>query len=205
MNKKISIFAIFTSLVGVQTAFAQNPNNLAKCTGITDQVQRIACFDAATQKLKPTKTKVISNGKWKIERHVSAMDDSRTVIASVEASNTFWAWPNKTIRPILAMRCQEGKKNVYIVTQTSAAVEGEPDHVHIKLRFDQGEAAEWISVESTDNQALFVQDVNGFLAQISGKSTMLMGFTPFNSSPVIFNFNVKGLDPTLAEIRRVCD
>lgn len=193
----------FGASITAASAQTQFPG-LGKCVLIEDSVQRLACFDATTQSLRPAKTVAKGAGKWKMERTTSKIDDSRTIVASVDANSQIHAWPGKVTKPILVLRCMEGVQSAFFVVGMAADVENDPGVVHIKLRLDQDEAQEWRSTESTDKEALFVSDAKKLMDSIAGKSKLLLGFTPFNSQPVLTSFDIKGVEKAITEIQSTC-
>lgn len=205
-HKIAAISVLFVAVVSASaSASAQiTPNTLAKCAQIENSLDRLTCFDSATQGLRSAKGSTKGSGRWKIERTVSKMDDSKTIVASVIADSDIRAWLGKVYRPVFVLRCMEGKQSAYFVVGTASAVESDPYYVTIKVRMDQQEAQEIRATESTDKEALFLIEPKRFFSELKDKSKLLLGFTPFNSSPVLASFDIRGVEPVVEEIKKEC-
>lgn len=199
--------ALFTALVLATTftAHAQSPDGaLQKCVGIENSVQRLACFDAATKSFRSSTSTQRGSGRWKFEREISRIDDSKTFIASVDANEKISGWPGKVVRPTLVLRCMEKQMSVYIITGMAAQVESDVDRVSLTFRLDQDQPFDWRAIESTDREALFLRDAEALMDKLNGKRKLLFRFTPFNSSPALVSFDITGVEKPLAELKGIC-
>lgn len=73
------------------------------------------------------------------------------------------------------------------------------------MRFDQEEAQTLITSESTDGEALFFRDPVGIIADMLQHDEMVFGFTPFNASPVVTTFDLRGLAEVIQPLQGACD
>lgn len=164
-----------------------------------------------------------STDKWKVSTSRSPMDDSQTVVLSVDSDDMVQG-PLGEVRPTLIVRCKEKKTAVYVVTGMAAKIEegidGGPSDSHkVRLRLDDGPASYDSWGESTDHKVLFAGDVvydsNGHFSEISGGAalfakklasakTLSFEFTPFNGNPQAVRFDIRGLDTHLAEVAEPC-
>lgn len=160
------------------------------------------------------------------------MDDSKTVVVALDSENTAEG-PLGAVRPSLIVRCQQKKTQVYVVTGMAATVEedidgGPRDSHKVGLRLDDGPAKYDSWGESTDHKALFASDliwgeqwdsligmnapkvvaysggVVEFAKKLAGASKLTFQFTPFDGSPQVAQFDVRGLNPHLHKIAEAC-
>ena len=134
----------------------------------------------------------------------SSMDDSPTVTFHLQAENQIQVWLG-TKQPSLIVRCHERGTDVYMVTGTAAHVEyGAMDSATVQVRFDDAAATKQRWNESTDNEALFAPQPVAFARRIAKSNRLRLGFTPFNASPVVVEFDVRGFDQHIGEIAKAC-
>ena len=72
------------------------------------------------------------------------------------------------------------------------------------VAFNEGSATVELWSDSLDKQALFAPDGAVLTRQIAGSHTMRFRFTPYNASPVVVQFDVKGFDKLIGSVTRVC-
>jgi type VI secretion system protein VasI len=161
--------------------------------------------------------------KWHLAESHSPMDDSKTEVLRVDAEEQIHG-PLGAITPSLVLRCKEKKTDVYIETGMAASIEegidGGPSDFHkVRLRLDDIPASYESWGESTDHKALFARDIiledqanivamNGgamTLAKTLAKAkTLTFEFTPFDGSPQVMHFDLRGLDSHLNKVAEAC-
>lgn len=127
----------------------------------------------------------------------------RSIAFEVASRNETPVWM-KTVRPVLVVRCIKGRTDVFVVTDSPAAMESQDeDHtVRISIDGDVGRSERW--PDSTEHDALFAPNGIAFAAQLRQARTFRFGYTPHNASPVVAHFDVTGLGDKLAGARAVC-
>ncbi len=134
----------------------------------------------------------------------SAMDDSPTVVFSLEAENEIQGWLAKKT-PTLIVRCLERKTDVYVVTGMAANPEYGLFQEHtVQIRFDDAKAFKERWGASTDNEALFAPSPIRLARQVAKAHTMRFRFTPFNASPAVIVFDVRGFDKHIGLVSKTC-
>src|SRR3990172_1720017 len=109
------------------------------CGGIASVSERVNCYDNLQKKYGGTPADLSApKTGWTFSRSKSPIDDTETIILTRKADSLINGWPDKSIRPILVMRCQEGKTEVYVNTGMAALVES-GSGVTITVRFDKEE------------------------------------------------------------------
>jgi predicted nucleic acid-binding Zn ribbon protein len=160
--------------------------------------------------------------KWRVTEGRSPMDDSKEVVLKLDAQDQIEG-PLGPVRPSLIVRCKEKKTDVYVVTGMAADIEtdfeGGPKSSHtVRVRLDSNPPMTLGWYESTDNKALFAEDmvwdeqtkswdnraVIEFAEKLAGANTMTFEFTPFNGNPQIATFVVQGLRVHLPKVAEAC-
>jgi type VI secretion system protein VasI len=149
--------------------------------------------------------------KWHVTEEQSPMDDSKTVVLALESDDEMHG-PLGAFRPSLIVRCQEKKTEVYVATGMAASVEGHgeysiaPEDSHtVRTRLNDAVASTEYWYESTDQKALFTErDSIEFAKALTGAMTFTFQFTPFDGSPQVTRFDVRGLDPHLHKVAEAC-
>ncbi len=151
-----------------------------------------------------TSTQIANNGKWQITTGKSDFDDSTTVVLSLVAENSIQAWLS-TPTPNLIVRCQEKKLAIYVDVRTQINVEyGLNDAATVRVRFDNSPSTDLIADESTDGEGLFFRSPYDILWLIGNSSRMVFGFTPFNASPVVATFDLRGFTNIMKPLNQSC-
>jgi len=110
----------------------------------------------------------------------------------------------KRVRPVLTVRCARRAIEVFVVTNSPAAIEGNSRNHTVKLSFDGREPVESMWEHSVDHDALFAPNGGAMLRQIAGARTMSFTFAPFNAPPATVSFNIEGFDAHRKSARRLC-
>jgi Type VI secretion system VasI, EvfG, VC_A0118 len=147
--------------------------------------------------------------KWQVKEDRSPMDDSKTVMLILDSDDLVHG-PLESRKPSLIVRCKEGKTDVYVMTGMPTKIEedfdGGPSENHtVRTRFDAGEPAiDHFWRESTDHKALFVLDGVDYARQLAAVGTFTFEFTPFDGSPQVARFDLRGLNTHLGQIASAC-
>ena len=146
--------------------------------------------------------------KWKISIGRSPMDDSRTVVLTLDSEDQIQGLLG-AVKPSLIVRCKEKKTDVYVATGMAASIEedfdgGPAEHHTVKTRLDNAPAIAWYWYESTDHKALFSGGGPEFAKELTRADTLTFQFTPFDGSPQVARFDIRGLDPHLHKVAEAC-
>ncbi len=132
-----------------------------------------------------------------------ASDGSKTVTFALEADDEVRVWM-KRVRPTLAVRCLARDIEAYVVTDSASSIESSSDRHTVRIAFDGSgfTTEQWL--DSGDHRELFAADGQAFARRLAKAGGMRFGFTPFNASPVIVHFDVRGFAGPLEEITQTC-
>ena len=167
---------------------------------------------ASSRSHKPDAPQVVQASppdKWHVTEQKSPMDDSKPVVLALDSEDEVQG-PLGASRPKLMIRCQEGKTESYVVTGMAANIEvssdGGPSEYHsVRVRFDDAPPQQFgLWSESTDHKALFIGNGQALAKELSKASSFTFQFTPFDGSPQVAQFDVRGLDPHLHKVAEAC-
>ena len=119
------------------------------------------------------------------------------------ARNETQVWM-KTVRPLLVVRCVNGRTDAFVFTDSPAAMEAQDEDHAVRISFDgdEGRTERW--PDSSEHDALFAPDGTAFAARLKQARTLRFGYTPHNSSPVVAHFDLPGLGHKLAAAPAAC-
>lgn len=144
-------------------------------------------------------------GKWRVSTSISELDDSTTVVLSLDAENYVQGWLDNAL-PRLILRCKEKEINAYVNLGTQPEVEyGLYDAATVRVRFDQGEAVTMTANESTKGDALFFQNPVEMIELMLQSKEMVFEFTPFNANPAVTTFDLRGLESVITPLKQSCE
>lgn len=154
--------------------------------------------------ISPTRSPRVAGDGWQVERTTSPMDGSKTITLTLPSENQVQAWLEQET-PTLVIRCQERKTEVYIVTGTAASVEyGTGTHT-VRLRFDRANPVTEHWSASTDDKGLFAPSGRQLAGHLAKTDTLTFEFTPFDESPAVARFNLKGIAEHIGEVGQACE
>jgi len=187
-------------------AYGQEILLLGKCAGLSDDIQRLSCFDQLTEELGVEGDAQYSekDTNWSVSVSVSPIDDSKNVVLQRIAENDFSGWL-KQYRGSLVLRCKENSTDAYVVTGIQANPEyGSIDEVTATIRYDKDRAINIKMKGSTDGEALFFKRPIAEIKKMMSRKQMLFKFTPFNASPTMAVFLLTGLSESIKDLRWSC-
>lgn len=188
------------------SVFADTNTDIARCAAESNGIKRLERFDSLSKRLgvASPKTSTATASKWRINKETSRIDDSTNVFVSLDADSSVSGWPRKTYTPSLILRCKEKKTEAYIVTGMSPQVEYGTDGATVTLRFDKEKATKYHTSKATDGEALLFGQSIGLIKKMLQHSTLLFQFVPFNSSPAMTTFDLRGLSEAAKPLRDTC-
>lgn len=116
----------------------------------------------------------------------------RGIAYELAARNETQVWM-KVVRPVLVVRCVQGRTDAFVFTDSAASMEAQDEDHTVRISFD-GEAVRterW--PDSSAHDALFAPEGARFAAELMKAATLRFGYTPHNAAPVVAHFDVTGL------------
>lgn len=195
---------LFTFIVGFTavTHGADLEKQVAKCSAIKGDLERLECFDKLAKNRGLAGPKVVSNpagksGKWEVQTKVNPIDDSKTVALVLKSDNAKSQWGKPVV---LIMRCQSNTTDLYIGWGTYLGSEAS-----VLTRVGSKEARKTPWSLSTDSQATFFpRSPIGFIKELMETDKFVAQITPYNESPVTAVFDISGLSEAIVPLRETC-
>lgn len=142
--------------------------------------------------------------KWTLTSQLRwARDGSKAIGYELDAENEVSVWM-KRVRPTLAVRCLARQIEVFVVTDSAASIEPVTDRHTVHVSLDgAGELTEqWL--DSADHRELFSPNGAALASGIAEAQSMRFQFTPFNSSSVAVEFDVRGFAGPFKSVSKMC-
>ena len=130
-------------------------------------------------------------------------DDRRDVAFELPAQNRVPVWM-KLVQPSLIVRCIANRPEVFVFTDTAAAIEPESDHRAVRVSFDDESPVAERWMDSMDHNGLFAPDGAGYLDRLLRARMLRFEFTPHNAAPVEVHFDVTGLSDLVGPVAKKC-
>lgn len=126
-----------------------------------------------------------------------------SIVFELPAERDVAVW-NRRVLPVLTIRCYAGTTEVFVLTHSAAAMDGNDGTHAVRLAFDTNadEPARWVASEEYD--ALFAPDAAATARRIAAAQTLRFAYTPYNASPVVITFDVRGFDQRIETLARTC-
>ena len=134
---------------------------------------------------------------WTEKRGLWSGNDRKSIALELAARNDTPVWMKK-VRPMLVVRCVGNRQDVFVFTDSPAAMEAVDEDHTVRIGFDEGADRTERWPDSVAHDALFAPDGAGFAQELSRARTMRFGYTPHNAAPVVAQFDVAGLADRIA-------
>jgi hypothetical protein len=136
--------------------------------------------------------------KWTSAGQARWVNPSRAAAAfEVAAARPVAIW-NGTVTPTLVVRCNKGRVDAFVFTNSAARIEAEDENHTVKLEFDAQPAAHDRWPDSVEHDALFAPDGTAFVEQLAASQALRFTFAPHNAAPASALFDVRGLKEKMA-------
>jgi hypothetical protein len=136
-------------------------------------------------------------------RAVWAGDGSKTIAFELAASKDVGVWM-KSVRPVLIVRCLSRTTEVFVATGSAASIEHEAGSHSVRMQFDDAEPVAESWSDSVSSQELYAPDGVTLARRLAQVRTLRFGFTPYNSAPVVAEFDVSGFDQVVGLVAGTC-
>jgi hypothetical protein len=127
----------------------------------------------------------------------------RGTALELAARNETSVWM-RTVRPLLVVRCVNRRTDVFVFTDSAAAMEAQDEDHTVRLRFDDGTERIERWPDSSAHDALFAPQGSRLLGELKRARTLSFGYTPHNAAPVVAHFDLAGLSGRLGSAARHC-
>ncbi|MFN0009797.1 MAG: hypothetical protein ACKVXR_18030 [Planctomycetota bacterium] len=177
---------------------------IGACASIEDGFRRLEAFDALARRLGVGRKPVEGMGRWAVKTSVNPLDDSQTVLASLEADTESTIRLKGGLLPQLVVRCKRGELEIYTITGTMAEKEGKEGKSTVTLRFDKQAAFDVRMDQSAEGDALFWPDAAESAKRMLGAERLLVVFTPANEKPALMQFDLRGFAVVHEQLLEAC-
>lgn len=144
-----------------------------------------------------------ASGAWSVQRGRSEIDDTPSVVLTLEADDPTESTIGLDTRATLVVRCQENTTSAYVEWDNYLGM----DETRVEYRLDGGEARTqpWILSNQGTGAGLW----NGrtaipFLNRIENGSRLVMRVTPYRAATQTAGFTLDGLAGLLPEVKQAC-
>ena len=110
----------------------------------------------------------------------------------------------RTVRPLLVVRCVDQRTDVFVYTDSAAAMEAQDEDHTVRISLDGAESRTERWPDSSAHDALFAPRGAQMLDELSRARTLSFTYTPHNAVPVVAHFDLAGLQERLAPAQRAC-
>jgi hypothetical protein len=96
---------------------------------------------------------------------------------------------------------------VEVLVDTGTVIQhesGSPNIHTVRLKIDKANPVTQYWDEGTNHQVIWARDSRRLVKQFSASKTLLLEFTPFQTSDQVAEFDLTGLTPALQSVASVC-
>ena len=136
-------------------------------------------------------------------RATRARDGSKTIAFELAASNDVGVWM-KRVQPLLVVRCLSRTTDVFVAIGSAASIEQQVGSHTVHIQLDDAEPVAQPWSDSLSSQELYAPDGVSLARRLARARTMRFGFTPYNSAPVVAEFDVSGFHQLVGLVAGTC-
>lgn len=177
---------------------------IGACASIEDGLSRLDAYDALAKKYGVGRKPVEGMGKWTVKVSVNPLDDSQTVLASLEADSESSIRLKGGLMPQLVVRCKRGDLEAYAITGTMAEKDGKDNKSTVTLRYDKQTAFDVRMDQSTEGDALFWPDAAASAKMMLEAERLLVVFSPANAPAALMQFDLRGFAAVHKQLAEAC-
>ena len=202
---RVLILTLVSAVSAGLSAAAQGVSDsaLTRCARTTDQTARLRCYDRLAGRKEPsaqsTGGRAAARGGWIVRQDTNPLDDSKTVVLALTASEGRSGLLHEA--PTLILRCKSSEVEAYIAWNNYMG--SDASLVTSRIGTEPPEQMEW--THSTDEKSTFYPgDVTKLIQSLLTVDRLVAQATPYSESPVTAVFVVTGLANAVAPLREAC-
>lgn len=177
------------------------------CIQISNDLDRLACYDKALGRTPEQKTEPTAKGNWSVTSETSKLTDQTNVFLRVESDETVNCGWNRGGKVTLYVRCVENKTGLIFATGCHMTSSQYNDYGDVTYRLDDEKAKTVGMQESTNNRSLGLWSGGRsipVIKQMFDKSQMVVRMTPYGENPFTATFDISGLEESIKPLREAC-
>ena len=140
--------------------------------------------------------------RW-IENGDAWLGKSKGAAFEVSSAEPVGVWM-RTVRPALVVRCTGRQAEVFVFTDTAAAIEANTDDHTVSFAVDGDEPTTMRWPDGAEHNALFAPDGRALARRLMHADRFTLGFTPHNAGAVTVRFRTTGLADALNPSAKYC-
>jgi type VI secretion system protein VasI len=199
--KPLTAFLSILGLLAADTAWAVEPRD---CAALEDGKLRLACYDEAH---RAGSRDPEGDGKWRVTRQVSKIDDRPEVFVAVEAIEPLSGPEGRTSTGILMISCREGNTDVFL-NFGEHTMAPKSALATVTTRVDKNRARKVAMRPSRDRKALGLwsgRRAIPFVKDMLGATRLFVRALPPDEAAIDMEFEIAGLDAAIKPLREACE
>jgi hypothetical protein len=141
---------------------------------------------------------------WSTENQASWLDGRRRGAAFELLSENIVKTTFGPARPTLVIRCESQRIEAFVVTGSPMRIDPRVEGKSVMISVDGEPIRKEHWADSDDRKAVFAPDAAAFTQRLRTARTLHFGYSPHNSSDVVAQFHVPGIDGLLGAAARHC-
>ena len=176
------------------------PDLVAACRSEPTNTTRLACYDNIVDTLLDNTKKVYKSKKWQVTVETIRDKGINNVYAALPANEYIQTARNVYTRPVLNIRCFDGKLDGYSEWET---VLGKESTV-VTTRFGGEEPVNERGTLSSDKKGVFVKEIDSFIETLMVYKSLYIKISPEQGDPFSATFDLDGATSAMKAVISAC-
>jgi hypothetical protein len=159
---------------------------------------------AHVTKAAPPTTAETALQRWSTENRASWLDSRRRGAAfELHSEHIVKTWFGPA-RPTLVIRCEAQRIEAFVIAGSPMRIDPRVEGKSVTISMDGEPVRTEHWTDSDDHKAVFAPDPAAFTQRLRTARTLHFGFSPHNSSDVVAQFHVSGIDGLIGAASKHC-
>lgn len=203
MQKILTIVAVLFSISSI--AHADGLIDLMDCKKITEDAQRLSCYDKWAENLLTSSPSADDRpqgqNSWARHTEESKMDGVTNVTYATRSTSTLRNSIGRDEEAKLVLRCNQRKTEAFIVWPVYV---GSHDMHQVEIKVDNGKIEKSAWSPSTDGTAVFRSKPVNWIKSLAGGKKLIVRLAAYQRIPEEVEFDITGIDGATDEIAKTC-
>ncbi len=173
---------------------------LQECRQITDNEQRLACYDRLTARQITSIDETAGSGQWQVTEGRSPLDDSKNIVLNLKAQSEVQS-AHLSVHPVLSVKCEH--RSMSVTVDWGLYLEKNSTRMLSRFNEEAPLTEKWLIGDSYRG-VYKSQQIKSYLDDIAQHQQLHLRIEPFSGEPIVASFSISGFLEAIAPYKQYC-